>query len=472
MLVKNSEYVVKIDNLGCNGEGICRIEGCAVFVPFALPEETVRLKIVKAKTSFAFGKLLEVIEPSKNRTESDCPVFYKCGGCSLRHLSYPEQLKFKGELVNNCFSSVAGINVDCGDAISVGSPERYRNKLQLPVRHTEKGNVIGFFREGSHDVIEISDCLIQKEWAAKLIRSLKKYLSLSGESCFDEKTGRGNVKHLVARSISDKLMITVVLTSERLKDLKLLIKVFSEEFDCFSLYLNVNKLNNNVIFGDRFFHVFGEKRFSETEDGIKFFIGPESFMQVNDEVRKRIYADVCRFASAEKNSAIIDAYSGAGFLTANLAKYCESVYGVEIVKEAVECADELAEINGLNGKMTNICGACEFVLPELVKKIDVQGGITVVLDPPRKGVEEAVINAVKSVKPSKIIYVSCNPSTLARDIGLLTGKLYYDEKQLKKSETDSGEYEITYIKPYDMFPFTRHVETLVCLSKKQKNILI
>ncbi|MDY2851219.1 MAG: 23S rRNA (uracil(1939)-C(5))-methyltransferase RlmD, partial [Candidatus Borkfalkiaceae bacterium] len=467
MLVKNSEYVAKIDSLGCNGEGICKLEGCAVFVPFALPGETVKVKIVKVKSNYAFGKLIQILTPSEKRVESDCPVFFKCGGCSLRHLDYSEQLKWKGEQVKNCFSSVAGIKIECGEAINVGDNYRYRNKLQLPVRHTEKGNVIGFFREGSHDVTEISDCLIQKEWAAKLISAFKKYLELSGESCFDEITSRGNVKHLVARSVSDKLIVTVVITTEKLKNSELLTKILSETFDCFSLYVNVNKLNNNVIFGEKFIHVFGEKRFSCEEDGIKFFMGPESFMQVNDEVRRRIYADVCGFAKDENNSAIIDAYSGAGFLTANLAKYCDKVYGIEIIKEAVDCADELARMNGLSDKMTNMCGACENVLPELVKKIDKTRGITVVLDPPRKGVEERVINAVKSVSPSKIIYVSCNPATLARDVGLITGSIVYDGNQLKKAECPEGLYEITHIQAYDMFPFTKHVETLVVLSHKK-----
>ena len=466
MISKNQEYVCDIVDTGSGGEGIAKIDGAAVFVPYALKGERVRLKIVKAKPDFAFGKLLEVIEPSPFRKTPACPVFYKCGGCNLQHVQYERQLEIKAKTVADCFKKIAFLDVEVPRALSSGSEFRYRNKLQLPVRHTEKGNVIGFFREGTHDVVPITDCLIQREWAKDIVSAVKKYLSL-GVSCYDDKRNKGLLKHVVAREVGGKLIIVLVLTENKLPLKDKLIEILKEKFTDFSLFYNINKMNNNVVLSDRFVHVFGEERITTEEDGIILSMGPESFMQVNDEVRDMIYEKVVEAIGKDRSSAVIDAYSGAGFLTALLSKNCAHAFGVELVAEAVECADKLAAENGLTPYITNICGKCEEIVPDLIDKIKGDyPSIGVVLDPPRKGCDKAVLSALLKALPDRIVYVSCNPATLARDVGILCGTLEYSGAELKKAMEFKPLYEVVSVTAYDMFPSTKHVETLCLLRKK------
>ena len=462
MLKKNDEYVAVIEGTGSNGEGVAKIEGCAVFIPYALEGETVKVKIVNAKNSYAFGKLIEVISPSPFRCEPPCPVFYKCGGCNLQHVNYERQLEIKSQTVRDCFKKIACIDVDVPLTVSAGEQYRYRNKLQLPIRNINGKNVIGFFRENSHDIVPIEDCLIQREWVRGLIRCINEYISL-GVSCFNDATGKGYLKHVVAREVGGKLIVVIVCTSDKILFANRLKEILQREFKEFSLFFNTNKLNNNVVLGDKFTLVYGEEKIMAQEGGLILPMGPESFMQVNDGVRKLIYDKVSAAVNENANSTVIDAYSGAGFLTAMLARRADRVYGIECVREAVDCANRLAEENGLSGKITNVCGLCEDVLPELIKKED--GDICVVLDPPRKGCARAVVEAVAEANPKKLIYVSCNPSTLARDVGLLLGTLGYDGNELKKTGT-KPKYNMDFVQPYDMFPNTRHVETVVRLSRQ------
>ncbi len=467
MLAKNTEYTVKIEEIGCNGEGVARIEGCAVFVPYALKGETVKIKILKAKDSYAFAKLAEVITPSSDRIEPKCSAFQKCGGCNLQHVKYAKQLEWKAESVKDCFYKIADMQIDVPAAVaSPGHPEcyRYRNKLQLPIRNTQKGNVIGFFREGTHDVIPIDDCQIQQLWAKDIIQILHKYIKDKNVSCYNEVTNKGVLKHVVVRDAGGSLIITVVITQSKLPFVNYLIGLLSECFKSFSLYVNVNKLNNNVVLGEEFKLICGEGFSVIEEQGIKHEIGPRSFMQVNNGIKDVIYADVCRLAG--ECDTIIDAYSGAGFLTALLAKRSGVCYGIECVQEAVDSADKLAEINGLGHKMFNVCANCEDALPPLIEQLKGDGAdVTVVLDPPRKGCDRKVVQALLRARPKKIIYVSCNPSTLARDVGMLCGTLTLTDGEIKKSGT-VGDYRVTYIQPYDMFPQTKNVEMLVCLERE------
>ena len=468
MLNKNQEYVCIIEDMGYSGEGIARIDGYAVFVPYALTGETVKVKILKVKSGYAFAKVEEIILPSPFRMEAPCAVYKKCGGCNLQHLDYQKQLEWKSKTVSDCFWKIAGISLSVPKTEGSECSLRYRNKLQLPVRHTKNGNVIGFFREGSHDVISIDDCLIQREWARDVIKLFMRFVELSGNTCYDEQTGRGNIKHLVVREVSNKLILTVVITEKSLKKSDILVNILSERFSGFSLFVNVNTLGNNVIFGKEFKLLYGDEKVVVDEGGILMPMGPESFMQVNDDVRKKIYDRVIMLIEGSRG-AVIDAYSGAGFLTARLSSHVSHAYGVECVKEAVDCADKLANDNGIKN-MTNVCGLCENVIPTLVNEVSKKyEAVSVVLDPPRKGCEYAVIDALLKAKPDRIVYVSCNPSTLARDVGLLCGSLEYCGNEIKKSTENKGCYSIEYIQPYDMFPMTKHVETVVCLKRRLDN---
>lgn len=465
MYVKNQEIILQIDNLGCNGEGVAHVDGYTFFVPYALVGEEVRAKILKATKSFAYAKIVEILSASPSRMYPVCPVFSKCGGCNLQHMEYVAQLKFKQNEVSGCFKKIAGLDLKVLPTVPSEESVRYRNKLQLPVREQNGKVVVGFFRENSHDVIEIDDCYIQREWAAKLIAIIKQFVAQSGNSCYNEITGRGVIKHIVAREVSGRLLIVLVLTADKLKNQHILLNLLDKEFSGYSLFFNINKLNNNVVLSNDNRLVRGESKINYCEQGIEMPMGPLSFMQVNDSVRNKIYENVIDNISSE--FPVIDAYSGAGFMTALLAKKAPRVYGIECVQEAVDCADILAQNNGLSKKIKNYCGKCEDVLPELIAKLRKENtGVSVVLDPPRKGCDLGVINALIDCLPDKIVYVSCNPSTLARDVGLLVGSLKYNGKDLVKDNEYTARYSIDYVKPFDMFPSTKHVESVVCLSRK------
>ena len=290
---------------------------------------------------------------------------------------------------------------------------------------------------------------------------------------YNDATGLGLIRHVVVRDVDGRLMITIVINGKTLPHANELIDALSAGFKQFSLFLNINERNDNVILTDEYVCIYGKKTTVSSDLGIKFEIGPGSFMQVNDGVRRKLYQDALKAAQITPDTTVIDAYSGAGMLTAIFATKAKKAVGIEIVKEAVDCANDLKTRNGLDNKMENVNAPCETALPEVLRKVRSEGGDCVlVLDPPRQGVDEALIETIKESKPDRILYISCSPQTLARDVGLLTGTLVRDGEKLSKSD-GNGVYVLTSVQPYDMFPQTKHIETLVCLSKKsEKHISI
>ncbi len=466
MLNKNEEYVGIVEKLGSNGEGILKNDGIVVFIPNVLPDEKIKYKILKATKTYAYGKVLEVLAPADDRVRAVCPVFEKCGGCQLQHLFYPSELKFKADLVADCFKKIGNLNVTVSPTVKNVNEYGYRNKLQLPVASKNGENLIGFYAENSHRVIPINHCYIHPDWAEKLILTLKNYMSKYHILGYDEETGKGIIKHIVVRETGSGFIITLVSKTENVPNLDKFIDALKGVFVDFSLYVNINEKNTNVIFGDRFILKYGTPFYSTELYGIKCEIGVQSFMQVNTYIAGKIYQNVVKLASLDEDVSVIDAYSGAGLMTAMLAKKAKHAYGIEIIEEAVKIADNLAVKNNLADKMTNFCGDCATLLPPLVDKLSKEGKVVVVLDPPRKGCAQNVIDAIKNSSVDKIIYVSCNPATLARDVGLLVGSLYYDGNEIKRAQDYKPQYDIELVKPYDMFSQTKHVESVVCLTKK------
>lgn len=465
---KNEERIGLVEKLGSNGEGIIRDDGYTVFVPYVLPQEKIRYRVLKVKDKIAFGKVTEICAPAEERVRPKCKVYEKCGGCQLQHLKYKLQLKLKSKIVKDCFSKIAFINVSVPLAMRSDLEYGYRNKLQLPVREDSFGFSVGFFAQNSHRVIPIDNCPIQPEWCTRVITSVKNYLRQNNISVYSDRTGTGLVKHVVVRDVDGKLLITLVINGDSLPDANALVDELRSNIKEFSLFINVNKNKDNVIFGEKFVCLCGREKVITSDLGVKFEIGPGSFMQVNDSVRRKIYQDALKFAETDKETVVIDAYSGAGMLTAIFAQKAKRVIGIEILREAVDCADDLKELNGLDGVMENVCARCEDVLPDIIAR-ERKGSerLLLVLDPPRQGVEESVIEAIAKSLPDEIIYISCSPQTLARDVGLLTGTLKRTENGIIKNP-DAAEnrlYEISVIQPYDMFPQTKHVETLVCLRR-------
>ena len=463
MLEKNKEYVGVVERLGVNGEGIIINEGLVVFVPYALPTEKIKYKVLKVKKDCAYGKVSEIFNESKDRVRPLCSVFGKCGGCQLQHLKYSSQLNFKKELVQNNFKKIAGIDIEVQKIHKSISEYEYRNKLQIPVSLTPNGTKIGFYATNSHRVVETANCIINESWAQKIIAVFNSFIKKYNLSGYDEENGTGLIRHIVVRQVNGNLIITLVVNSNGFPYTKELISTLSERFNNYSLCLNYNTEDTNVILSEKFCLVYGNPYEEYEYKGIKAEIDAKSFMQVNTAVSEAIYRDVAK--QIAENDVVIDAYSGAGLMTAIISKKAKKVYGIEIVKEAVMCADILKEKNKLFDKMENICGACEDVLPDLVHKVNAN---VIVLDPPRKGCDFKVLQAIKKTDIKKVIYVSCNPSTLARDVGILTGKLEYLGNQLKKSteiKTEGAIYNVRSVEIYDMFSQTKHVETVCVLER-------
>ena len=463
---KNEIYIGTVESLGVNCEGVIHSGENVVFVPFALPGEKIEYKVLKVKGNIAYGKVVDVKTPSISRLKPNCAVFTKCGGCQLQHLKYGEQLKVKSETVRNCLSKIAFI--DAVVPLAVGSEKQYgyRNKLQLPVREQNGEVAIGFFAPNSHRVIEIDDCPIQPAWCKRIISAIKRYIKEGGISAYSEESGKGHLKHVVVREVEKRLIITLVITENALKKSDLLLDILKSEFKDFSLYINVNENDNNVIFGERFVCIFGKSKLKTDELGIRYEIGPQSFMQVNDSMRSELYKSAIKAAEIDGKTVVIDAYSGAGLLTALFAEDARKAIGIEIVKEAVESANRLKAVNHIDN-MENICAPCEKVLPDILAR-ERSGGsrCVLVLDPPRQGVDGKVIEAILSSLPDRIVYISCSPQSLSRDLGLLTGTLCYDGRNIVKAKNgEKSAYRLTSIQPFDLFPQTKHVETVVLLTK-------
>ncbi len=474
MIEKNDSICAVVDAIGSNGEGIIRHEGVTFFVPACLPGEKVRFKVLKRKGNIGYGKLEEVYTPAEERVRPKCPVFSRCGGCCLQHLDYPAQLMHKSTVVKEALRKIAGLHVNVPLCVKSDLPYGYRNKLQIPVGVDKDGKLaIGFYAEHSHRIIPVASCAIHPDWAEKLIAIVKRYMTECVIKGYDEVTKTGAVRHIVAREIGGKYIITLVTASEKLPNLPYLVSLLEEAFEQVTLYLNFNAEDTNVIFGKEFQLVHGRGFFEAEEQGIRYEAGPVTFLQVNENVRSKLYKDALKTVAGEGGEVVIDAYSGGGLLTAMIAGKVKRVYGIELEAEASRCADSLKEKNALEN-MTNICGYVEEELPKVLKK-EAGEKLRLILDPPRAGIARSVLKALLESGIPKLTIISCNPATLARDLGLLTGRLIEVEGELVKNpayaelpegETLAGYYELEKIQPYDMFPQTKHVETMVEIRLK------
>ncbi len=463
MLQKNEDFIGIVDGLGSKGEGVIHADGITFFVYGALYGEKVRCKVLTVKKNIGYAKLLEVLVPMDERVRPVCPAFGKCGGCQLQHMRYMSQLHFKSRQVASTLEKIGGIRYNVPLAVKSENQYGYRNKLEIPIGKDARGNnAVGFYAERSHRIVPISECPIHPAWSKEIISAIYDFMDKCGIDGYDDETKTGTFRHVAVREVSGNLLITVVVTDERIPGIGYLVKLLKDRFPSFSLYLNVNDADTNVVFGKKWIRIEGSGAYECREGGIVYPVSPQTFMQVNGSVRKKLYDFVVR-SVGERECTVIDCYSGGGLLTAMLAQRFGKAYGIEIVPEATQCADALKQRNGLDGKMTNICGKVEDVLPDLLK--DLPGEKTIVLDPPRKGVDRSVIQAVLASGVERVIMVSCNPATCARDIGLLCGSLQEVNGELVKSE-NPGVYQIESVTPFDMFPQTKWVETVVILSRQ------
>lgn len=462
MMEKNGVYGGTVVSLGTGGEGIIYSEGTTAFVPFCVTGERVKFKALKVKNGIAYGKLEEVEHPSLSRVEPPCPLFGRCGGCDLQHIDYAAQLGFKKDLVENALKKIGGISAEVSPTVPCDRQFRYRNKLVLPIGRAADGKtVVGFYARRSHRIVPARDCLIQPEWAKDIIAAIQSYSAKSGYSGYCEEDSSGELRRIAVRE-SGKKFIIVLVAARQVKTDILTDELQQRLGGDFTFLLNINNSPSNAVFSGGFKVLRGEGFISAEDRGIKYKAGPETFLQVNDGMRNQLYGRVLGEAASE-NGVAINLYSGGGMLTAMLAGACKKAYGVEVVEEASRCADELCLLNGLQGKMINVCGRAEDKLGDILNQTKGQNRI-VVCDPPRKGLERRVALTLKDCAAEKIIMVSCNPATLARDLGIITGSLRCDGEKLVPAQ--GGDYRIVSVTPFDMFPQTAHVETLVCLERK------
>ena len=441
---KNSVIEVEIDNLGINGEGVARYNGKAIFIKNALPGEKVKAKIIFSKPSFCHAIVVERLNESKDRVKPSCPLFPKCGGCNIQHLSYPAQLLYKQNLVKETLLHVGKIDTKVDETFASDKQLGYRNKMSLPVRMGKNDVEIGLFASASHRVVECEDCLLQPAWNKTLISLLKRFIKKANIECYNEETKKGVLRHFVVREVEKCLYITLVVT--RKINATLFAQMLKDEFSSFALFLNINDKDNNVILSDKWLCV---EKYNEIEkvEGIFTQIHPAGFFQVNDFIRRKMYEKVAYVLQNLSTDVIIDAYSGAGILTSFFTSYADKVYGIEINEQAHASATALAKNNGIPNMFPILGDVKEHIGKVLDEHIGKR--VAVVLDPPRSGCDKSVIECINSNEGiGNLVYISCNPATLARDLSLLTS------------------YDILSVTPYDMFPQTVNVETLVILSRK------
>ncbi|WP_077318184.1 23S rRNA (uracil(1939)-C(5))-methyltransferase RlmD [Virgibacillus proomii] len=450
---KNETVTLTFEDLTHEGNGIAKIDGYPLFVPNALPGEKALVKVVKVNKNFGYGKLLQIEKQSSERVEPPCNVYYKCGGCQLQHMSYDMQLEMKRNQVKNVMRKIAHLDdVSVLPTLGMRDPWRYRNKVQIPVGEKKGELITGFYQKRSHRIIEdMNTCVIQDEVNDRMVEAVRRIAERLGIQAYNEKKHSGVLRHIMVRTgrETNDTMIVIVTRTEKLSQQDKLIKELTETYPHVkSVVHNVNKERTNVILGKETKVIWGDAYIYDTIGDIRFAISAKSFYQVNPQQTKVLYEKALEYANIGANDVVIDAYCGIGTISLFLARQAKKVYGIEVVPEAIHDAKINAKLNGITN-VEFIVGKAEKVMPRW-KAQGLQPDV-IVVDPPRKGCEIDFLQAMIEMEPNRIVYVSCNPSTLARDLKIL----------------DEGGYETKEIQPVDMFPQTNHVE---CVSLLQREL--
>ncbi|WP_208591352.1 23S rRNA (uracil(1939)-C(5))-methyltransferase RlmD [Gracilibacillus suaedae] len=452
---KNQTIELTFEDITHEGAGVGKIDGYPLFVPYGLPGETAEVKVIKVKKNFGFGRLIEVTEESEDRVKPPCNVYYQCGGCQLQHMSYEMQLDMKRNQVQSALKKIGHIeDIPIHSTIGMDDPWRYRNKVQIPVGSKNGELITGFYRKRSHEIIDdMARCIITEEVNDRIVEAIREIANRLGIPAYDEKNNRGILRHIMVRSGQEtkQTMVVLVTRREKVNGLDTLIKEITETNPHVkSIVQNVNPDRTNVILGKKTKVLWGEEYIYDQIGDIKFAISAKSFYQVNPPQTKKLYDKALEYANLSGNETVIDAYCGIGTISLFLAQKAKKVYGVEIVPEAVSDAKENAKLNHIDNAEFFV-GQAEKVMPWW-RAQGLQPDV-IVVDPPRKGCDEALLQAMLQMKPKRIVYVSCNPSTLARDLRIL----------------EDGGYETKEVQPVDMFPQTTHIEAVVKLEIKLSN---
>ena len=449
---KNEIYRLRAEKLGADMEGICRLNGMPVFVPGMLPGEETDVRIVKAEKRYAFGRMeTPPVISSPDRRDPGCPAWPRCGGCTCRHMRYEATLEGKCQQVRDCFERIGGISIDVPPVLGMEHPYSYRNKTSLPCGGTAEAPMLGFYAPRSHDVIPAEKCPNAMEPARAVAEAFLAWMRRFRLVPYREKTHSGLIRHLVIRvNREGESMVTVAANGNKLPHANELADAL-KPLKVISLFLNENTEKTNVILSRKFHIIYGRETLPDTLCGLRFELSPSAFFQVNPVQTEKLYATALDFAGLKKEETVCDVYCGAGTITLAAASHCAHAIGIEIVPDAVENARQNAERNQIRNVSFH-SGPAEELLPRMVKE-----GLrcdAVLVDPPRKGLEPPVIRAISEAGPSRVVYVSCNVATQARDAALFR---------------EAG-YQAVRVQPVDMFCWTSGIEN-VCLFERKKGSL-
>lgn len=448
---KNKEYIVDIIDNGYEDEGIAKIDDFTIFIPGTIKGEKVKILIVKVNSSHAFGKIVQIIKESEIRQDSDCDTYKRCGGCNLRHIKYKDTLILKQNNVQNLVNKTLNNKLKVKETIGMENPYNYRNKAQYPVGYNKEKEIItGVYASRTHDIIQIKSCAIQNQTSEKIAKFIIEFMKENKITAYDEKTRSGLVRHIVTKVgiKTNEIMCVLVLNGRKIpKEEELISKLCVNFPNIKTIVKNINKENTNVIMGKENIVIYGNGYINDILGKYTFEISPLSFYQINPIQTEKLYNKAIELANPSKEDVVLDLYCGIGTIGIFASEFVKKVYGIEIIKQATENAKKNAKINNINN-VEFFCGDVEKVLDNIVKKENITPNL-VFLDPPRRGLDENTIQTMLKIQPTKIIYISCNPATLVRD--------------LKKLEE---QYNILEIQPVDMFPFTSHVECVALLGIK------
>ena len=452
---KNDLVTLKITDMGNDGEGIGKVDGYTLFVKDAVIGDTVLAKVMKAKKNYGYARLMEVVEPSPDRVEPPCPYACQCGGCQLQTMFYEQQLRFKTNKVKNHLMRIGGMDeVPMEPIIGMEQPYRYRNKAQFPVGRSKEGKIItGFYAGRTHSIIENRNCLLGVELNEQILDKVIAYMEENHVEPYDEKTGKGLVRHVLTRYGFDskEVMVCLIVNGNKIPNAESLIESLRQIPGMTSITLNINKERTNVILGDKIKLLWGQTYITDSIGSIQYQISPLSFYQVNPAQTRRMYEKALEYAQLTGEETVWDLYCGIGTISLFLAQRAKQVYGVEIIPQAIEDAKRNAKLNHLEN-VEFFVGKAEEVLPEKYEKEGVYADV-IVVDPPRKGCDETLLDTIVKMSPKRVVYVSCDSSTLARDVKYL------------------GEhgYRVERVCPIDNFSQTVHVETVCLLGREIVN---
>ena len=454
-LKKNQLYQVNIESYSSEGLGVCRVGGRAVFVPKTIVGEEWEIRLVKVTKTAVYGRGEKLLAASPERRGSQCPVFSRCGGCDLWHMSYEEELRFKLGRVNDALAHIGRQSLRAEEILGSDSVLRYRNKGIFAVADLNGSPASGFYRERSHELIPVEQCLIQNEWSERAAAAVVAFMKEQAIPAYDESDGSGCIRHVFcrkARQTNDAVVCVVSARGLGTKTDALIDALRSALPGLTGIVLNINKSRGNTVLTGDFYTLWGKSEMEDMLCGSRFSIAPQAFFQINPPQAEKLYQRAIEYAAPDQNSLVLDLYCGAGTISLSLARKAGRVIGAEIVAEAVDNARKNAAANGFTNTEFLCADAGDAAI--LLRKRGLKPDI-VVVDPPRKGMREEAIAAVASMEPERIVYVSCNPSTLARDILRL----------------NACGYQLRAATAVDMFPRTCHVETVCCLYHQKKDFI-